>query len=112
MISYRSEIDGVRAIAIASVVLFHGWGSGFPGGYVGVDIFFVISGYLITSIIFGEMKEGKFTYLNFYARRARRILPALLAMILVTTIAAFLLFSPGRSHRKWQDRHLYAALWQ
>ena len=94
MISYRSEIDGIRAIAIASVVLFHGWGSAFPGGYVGVDIFFVISGYLITSIIFSEMKDGKFTYLNFYARRARRILPALLAMILVTTIAAFLLFLP------------------
>jgi len=94
MISYRSEVDGIRAIAIASVVLFHGWGSAFPGGYVGVDIFFVISGYLITSIIFREMKEGNFTYLNFYARRARRILPALLAMILVTTIAAFLLFLP------------------
>jgi peptidoglycan/LPS O-acetylase OafA/YrhL len=94
MISYRSEIDGLRAIAIASAVLFHGWGSAFPGGYVGVDIFFVISGYLITSIIFNEMKEGKFTYLNFYARRARRILPALLAMIVITTIAAFLLFVP------------------
>jgi len=94
MISYRSEVDGIRAIAIASVVLFHGWGSAFPGGYVGVDIFFVISGYLISSIIFREMKEGNFTYLNFYARRARRILPALLAMILVTTIAAFLLFLP------------------
>jgi len=94
MISYRSEIDGVRAIAIASVVLFHGWGSAFPGGYVGVDIFFVISGYLITSIIFSEMKDGRFTYLNFYARRARRILPALLAVILITTIAAFLLLLP------------------
>ncbi|MGA8769850.1 MAG: acyltransferase family protein [Rhodomicrobium sp.] len=94
MISYRSEIDGIRAIAIASVVLFHGWGSAFPGGYVGVDIFFVISGYLITSIIFNEMKAGKFTYLNFYARRARRILPALLAMIVISTIAAFLLFLP------------------
>ena len=94
MISYRLEIDGIRAIAIASVVLFHGWGSAFPGGYVGVDIFFVISGYLITSIIFSEMKDGRFTYLNFYARRARRILPALLAVILVTTIAAFLLLLP------------------
>ena len=94
MISYRSEVDGIRAIAIASVVLFHGWGSAFPGGYVGVDIFFVISGYLITSIIFREMKEGNFTYLNFYARRARRILPAALAMILFTTIAAFILFLP------------------
>ena len=94
MISYRSEIDGLRAIAIISVVLFHGWGSVFPGGYVGVDIFFVISGYLITSIIFSEMKEGSFTYLNFYARRARRILPALLALIVATTAAAFLLFFP------------------
>jgi len=94
MISYRPEIDGIRAIAIISVVLFHGWGSIFPGGYVGVDIFFVISGYLITSIIFREMKEGSFTYLRFYARRARRILPALLAVIVATTAAAFLLFLP------------------
>jgi peptidoglycan/LPS O-acetylase OafA/YrhL len=94
MISYRPEIDGIRAIAIISVVLFHGWSSVFPGGYVGVDIFFVISGYLITSIIFTEMKEGRFTYLRFYARRARRILPALLAVIVVTTAAAFLLFLP------------------
>ena len=94
MISYRSEVDGIRAIAIASVVLFHGWGSAFPGGYVGVDIFFVISGYLITSIIFKEMKEGSFTYLNFYERRARRILPAFFAMIFVSTIAVFLFFLP------------------
>ena len=94
MISYRPEIDGIRAIAIISVVLFHGWGSVFPGGYVGVDIFFVISGYLITSIIFREMKEGSFTYLRFYTRRARRILPALLAVIVATTAAAFLLFLP------------------
>jgi peptidoglycan/LPS O-acetylase OafA/YrhL len=94
MISYRSEVDGIRAIAIISVVLFHGLGSVFPGGYVGVDIFFVISGYLITSIILREMKDGNFTYLNFYARRARRILPALLPMIVVATAAAFLLFLP------------------
>ena len=95
MLSYRPEIDGMRAIAIILVILFHAWGSTFPGGYVGVDIFFVISGYLITSIILKEMKEGNFTYMGFYARRARRILPALLAMTIVTTIAAFLLFLPA-----------------
>ena len=94
MLSYRPEIDGMRAIAITLVVFFHAWGSIFPGGYVGVDIFFVISGYLITSIILREIKEGDFTYMGFYARRARRILPALLAMTLVTSIAAFLVFLP------------------
>ncbi len=95
MLSYRPEIDGMRAIAIILVILFHAWGSTFPGGYVGVDIFFVISGYLITSIILRENKEGNFTYMRFYARRARRILPALLAMTSVTTVAAFLLFLPA-----------------
>ncbi len=95
MLSYRPEVDGMRAIAIILVILFHAWGSTFPGGYVGVDIFFVISGYLITSIILREIKDGNFTYMGFYARRARRILPALLAMTFVTTIAAFWLFLPA-----------------
>lgn len=95
MLSYRPEIDGMRAIAIILVILFHAWGSTFPGGYVGVDIFFVISGYLITSIILREIEEGNFTYMGFYARRARRILPAVIAMTSVTTIAAFLLFLPA-----------------
>ncbi len=94
MIRYRPEIDGLRAIAIISVVCFHAFGSSFPGGYIGVDIFFVISGYLITSIVAKEIGEGHFSFRVFYIRRARRILPALLAMTLVTTVAAFIFFLP------------------
>jgi peptidoglycan/LPS O-acetylase OafA/YrhL len=61
-VGYRKEIDGLRAIAIVSVVLFHAWGQMFPGGYIGVDIFFVISGYLITSIIFEAAERRRFSY--------------------------------------------------
>ena len=75
---YRADIDGLRAIAVVPVVLYHYRVAGFAGGFVGVDIFFVISGYLITAMIFGEMQEGEFSILRFYERRARRILPACL----------------------------------
>ena len=74
--NYRPEIDGLRALAVIPVILFHAGFSSFSGGYVGVDIFFVISGYLITSII-NDLDRSKFSILNFYERRARRILPAL-----------------------------------
>jgi peptidoglycan/LPS O-acetylase OafA/YrhL len=75
--NYRSEIDGLRAIAVLPVILFHAGFTIFSGGFVGVDIFFVISGYLITSIILHDLKNNKFSLINFYERRARRILPAL-----------------------------------
>jgi len=74
---YRAEIDGLRALAVLPVILFHAGFEWFSGGFVGVDVFFVISGYLITTIIISEMAEGKFSIVNFYERRARRILPAL-----------------------------------
>jgi peptidoglycan/LPS O-acetylase OafA/YrhL len=74
---YRPEIDGLRALAVLPVILFHAGFEYFSGGFVGVDVFFVISGYLITTIIISEMAEGKFSIVNFYERRARRILPAL-----------------------------------
>src|SRR6056300_1436600 len=74
---YRAEIDGLRALAVLPVILFHSGFELFSGGFVGVDVFFVISGYLITTIIISEMGEGKFSIVNFYERRARRILPAL-----------------------------------
>lgn len=74
---YRPEIDGLRAVAVLTVILFHAGSSLFSGGYVGVDVFFVISGYLITTIILNEKEAGKFTIARFYERRARRILPAL-----------------------------------
>ena len=92
---YRKEIDGLRTIAVLPVILFHAGALGFSGGYVGVDIFFVISGYLITSIILEEKIEGSFSILNFYERRARRILPALIWVLLLTSITAFLLMSPS-----------------
>ena len=74
---YRREIDGLRALAVLPVILFHAGFQTFSGGFVGVDVFFVISGYLITSIILAELEQGKFSIINFYERRARRILPAL-----------------------------------
>ncbi len=88
---YRPEIDGLRALAILPVVLFHAGFRSFSGGFIGVDIFFVISGYLITSII---LSEKNFCLLNFYERRARRILPALFFVMLVTLPFAWLYLMP------------------
>ena len=79
---YRREIDGLRALAVLPVVLFHAGFQTFSGGFVGVDVFFVISGYLITTIILAELEQGKFSIVNFYERRARRILPALFLVML------------------------------
>lgn len=81
---YRPDIDGLRAVAVMPVILYHAGLPGPSGGYVGVDIFFVISGFLITSIVANEIRVGQFSLINFYERRARRILPALLAMILLS----------------------------
>ncbi len=78
---YRTEIDGLRALAVLPVILYHAGFSGFSGGFVGVDVFFVISGYLITSIIFTELQAGSFSLSGFYERRARRILPALFLVL-------------------------------
>lgn len=96
MISYRKEIDGLRAIAVIPVVFFHAGISSFSGGYVGVDVFFVISGYLITSLIVAEKEKEEFSIINFYERRARRILPALFFMSLVCVPFSFLLMSPSQ----------------
>jgi peptidoglycan/LPS O-acetylase OafA/YrhL len=90
---YRTEIDGLRAIAIIPVVLFHAGFELFSGGFLGVDIFFVISGYLITSIILSDMDKGRFSLLNFYERRARRILPALFLVMILCIPPAVISFS-------------------
>ena len=92
---YRAEIDGLRALAVLPVIFFHAGFEFFGGGFVGVDVFFVISGYLITSIIINEMSNGSFSIINFYNRRARRILPALFFVMFVSLPFAWLWLLPG-----------------
>lgn len=96
---YRSDIDGLRTVAVLPVILFHLGLSQFPGGFVGVDVFFVISGFLITGVIHREIGEGNFSIVRFYERRARRILPALMVMILFCGVAGWFLFVPENFKR-------------
>lgn len=96
---YRREIDGLRAVAVVLVLLYHanislGGVRLFPAGYIGVDVFFVISGYLITSILYREINLGVFSIVAFYERRARRILPALFSVLFLTSVAAWLWLLP------------------
>src|SRR4051794_9462849 len=90
---YKPAIDGLRALAIISVLLFHANAPFLPGGYIGVDVFFVISGYLITTLICHEYGTGRFTLTGFYVRRIRRIFPAL-ALVLLSTIAVSVIVMP------------------
>ena len=92
---YRPDIDGLRAIAVVPVVLYHLKIKPFDGGFVGVDIFFVISGYLITQLIYGEIQQGRYSIVGFYVRRARRIFPALFVMCAVCTVATLFILLPG-----------------
>lgn len=92
---YRSDIDGLRAIAVSIVIFFHFGIPGFSGGFIGVDVFFVLSGYLIGSIIVRQLKEDKFSLTQFYFRRIRRLFPVFVVVILVTTIAAYLIMLPS-----------------
>ncbi len=91
---YRPDIDGLRALAVVPVILFHANFQVFSGGYVGVDIFFVISGYLITTILYDELQAGRFSILRFYERRIRRIFPALFFMLAVTLAIAAAILMP------------------
>ena len=123
--NYRPEIDGLRAVSILCVVIFHLKLTAFQGGYVGVDVFFVISGYLITRNIVGDLYSGAFSLKRFYARRIRRLFPALFFMLAAAFVAAAVCFSPElmRSQARdtivalasvsnilfWRDAHLYFA---
>src|SRR5206468_12832751 len=94
-LNYRPEIDGLRAVAVLSVIGFHAEPRIFPGGYVGVDIFFVISGFLITSIILRQLDLGTFSFLDFYARRCKRILPALIVVLAAVLAFGWMFLLPG-----------------
>lgn len=95
---YRAEIDGLRALAVLPVVLYHAQFPGFSGGFVGVDVFFVISGFLITGILLSDMEAGTYSVSGFYERRIRRIMPSLLVVLLFVVVAAPLPFYPASFH--------------
>ncbi|MBD2792171.1 acyltransferase family protein, partial [Xenorhabdus szentirmaii] len=93
-VSYKPEIDGLRAIAVIFVILFHINPNGLlPGGFIGVDVFFVISGYLITGIIYNQTKENRFNYIDFISARIARLYPALIVTIIITIFLGSLLYS-------------------
>jgi peptidoglycan/LPS O-acetylase OafA/YrhL len=94
-LKYRAEIDGLRAIAVIPVILFHAGFELFSGGFIGVDIFFVISGYLITTILIEDIENNRFSIINFYERRVRRIIPALFFVSILTSIYAYRYLFPS-----------------
>lgn len=102
VLSYRPDIDTLRAVAVLSVVIFHIEKNWLPGGFLGVDIFFVISGFLITMIIHREMSSGIFSFKKFYIRRIKRILPAFFTVLTVTLICGFLLFTKDDFFLLWR----------
>jgi len=92
--AYRPDIDGLRAVAVGSVVIFHAFPEWFAGGFIGVDIFFVISGFLISLILFKNLEHGRFSIVDFYVRRVRRIFPALMTVMSLCLVAGwFVLFA-------------------
>src|ERR1700732_5232920 len=92
--AYRADIDGLRAVSILLVVGYHAQPWLFPGGFIGVDVFFVISGYLITQIILTQLKDGTFSSARFYSRRVRRIFPALIVVLVVTYLIGWFVLLP------------------
>jgi len=100
---YRRDIDGLRALAVVSVLLYHAGVKRLGGGYVGVDVFFVISGYLITAYIDEKLRDGKFRLVEFYERRVRRIVPALLFLLIVCAGLGYLLLLPNQLYNLSQS---------
>ena len=105
---YRPDIDGLRAFSILSVIIFHCFPRVLPSGFTGVDIFFVISGFLISGIIFKSLSVGAFSYATFYSQRIKRIFPALIIVLVATVLAGWLFLFP----REWQQlgKHVFAGV--
>src|ERR1700722_12720574 len=93
-LKYRPYVDGLRAVAVLPVILFHA-GLGFSGGYVGVDVFFVISGFLITGLILKDIDADRFHIVEFWERRVRRIFPALAVVVIFCLLAGWFLYFPA-----------------
>ena len=112
---FRPDVEGLRALAVVSVLLYHAGVSTFSGGYVGVDVFFVISGYLITGLLLREMEQtGRVSLMGFYARRAKRLLPTLAVVLVTVSVLAWLLLPPVRRAATYLDvvaSGLYAVNW-
>lgn len=100
---YRAEIDGLRAFSVVPVILYHAGFEFFSGGFVGVDIFFVISGYLITTILLEDIENDRFSIIDFYERRARRILPALVFVMLIIAMISWLFLTPSAMKLVYQQ---------
>ncbi len=94
MMNYRNDIDGLRAIAVLSVVLFHAFPASIPGGFIGVDVFFVLSGFLISNILFYQIADGSISWSSFYLNRVKRIFPALLVVLLSAVVLGYFLLFP------------------
>ncbi|MBX3032378.1 MAG: acyltransferase [Bdellovibrionaceae bacterium] len=103
--NYRPDIDGLRALAVVAVLLFHANARWLPGGFTGVDVFFVISGYLISSHLFSSLKTGTFSYKEFYRKRINRILPAFYVMIVLTILVCGLFYLPSDFYAAVQSAH-------
>ena len=108
VLEYRQDIDGLRAIAVLSVLFFHAFPTVVPNGYLGVDIFFVISGFLITNIIVSEIETNSFTITKFYQRRIKRIFPALLLVLSTSFAIGFFTLLPDEFVQL--SKHLIAGI--
>src|SRR5690554_5995185 len=106
-LKYRADIDGLRAVAVLAVLVFHAFPESLTGGFVGVDVFFVISGFLISSILFKQSDRGEYSVINFYSRRVRRIFPALALVLIVTFVYGWFALYPDEL--KQLGRHIVAS---